>query len=100
VYLGSASGLGISPAWILERHQTNAYFGYSVGTAGDVNGDGYSDIIVGAPSNFAPNTAAAYIYLGSASGSAPAGPTWVVQSSTTAPFFVESVGTAGGVTVG
>jgi FG-GAP repeat len=37
-----------SPAWTAEGDQNNAYFGYSVGTAGDVNGDGYSDVIVGA----------------------------------------------------
>ena len=42
-------------------------FGYSVSSAGDVNGDGYSDIIIGAPLNDAGGTNAgrAYIYFGS-----------------------------------
>ena len=42
-------------------------FGYSVSTAGDVNGDGYSDVIVGAFGNDAGGTSAgrAYLYLSS-----------------------------------
>ncbi len=41
-------------------------FGYSVSTAGDVNGDGYSDVIVGAVFNSigGTNTGRAYIYFG------------------------------------
>ncbi|MBK6875343.1 MAG: FG-GAP repeat protein [Ignavibacteria bacterium] len=41
-------------------------FGYSVSSAGDVNGDGYADLIVGAPFNDAGglNAGRAYIYFG------------------------------------
>jgi hypothetical protein len=42
-----------SPAWIAEYTQTGDWFGWSVGTAGDVNGDGFSDVIVGAHSTMA-----------------------------------------------
>ncbi|MBX7041684.1 MAG: FG-GAP-like repeat-containing protein [Ignavibacteria bacterium] len=44
-------------------------FGLSVSTAGDVNGDGYSDIIVGAPFNDAggSNSGRAYIFFGGSS---------------------------------
>ncbi|HEX9656928.1 MAG TPA: FG-GAP-like repeat-containing protein [Bacteroidota bacterium] len=41
-------------------------FGVSVASAGDVNGDGYSDVIVGAPFAGAPDAGKAYIYLGGA----------------------------------
>ncbi len=49
LYLGSASGLATSAAWIAESDQAATFFGDSVATAGDVNGDGYDDVIVGAP---------------------------------------------------
>lgn len=34
---------------LLEGKQSGARFGYSAASAGDVNGDGYSDVLVGAP---------------------------------------------------
>ena len=67
IYLGSSSGLNTTPATSLSGYNSNDYFGVSVGGAGDVNGDGYSDVIVGA---YQTNSAigAVYIFLGSSSG--------------------------------
>lgn len=53
-------------------NQTNGYFAFVVNAAGDTNGDGYSDVLVGARSNDggagATSKGAAYIYLGSTTG--------------------------------
>src|SRR3989338_8866950 len=70
VYLGSSAGLALTPAWTAESDQASAYFGYSVSTAGDVNGDGYSDVIVGALyyDNGQANEGRAFVYLGSSAG--------------------------------
>ena len=98
VYLGSASGLASTPAWTAESDQASAHFGLSVATAGDVNVDGYSDVIVGAKdySNGQPNEGAAYVYLGSASGLA-ASPAWTAESNKAYAYFGNSVATAGDI---
>lgn len=68
LYLGSAAGLNTNPAKILEINQIEANFGISVAMAGDVNGDGRSDILVGAHryDNGQLNEGAAFLYYGNA----------------------------------
>jgi hypothetical protein len=76
VWLGSPSGLGANgtvanAATVLEENQASAKFGISVASAGDVNGDGFSDVIVGASAwDVTPNgnEGAAFVYKGSPTG--------------------------------
>ena len=49
LFYGSASGPSESPNWILDSDQSRTWLGWSVSAAGDVNHDGYDDLIVGAP---------------------------------------------------
>ena len=70
VYLGGGS-MNNSPDITMKGEATSNNFGFSVSSAGDVNGDGYSDLISGAPGYteiFTADTARgkSYIYLGSA----------------------------------
>ena len=97
-YLGSASGLATTAAWIAESNQASASFGHSVATAGDVNGDGYSDVLVGAWAydNGQADEGRAYAYLGSASGLATT-VAWTAEGDQTSAYFGGSVATAGDV---
>jgi hypothetical protein len=54
----------------LEADQSLAHLGTSVASAGDVNGDGYSDVIVGAEhyDSGEPQEGAAFVFLGGAAG--------------------------------
>jgi hypothetical protein len=98
VYHGSASGLSLTPAWTAEGDQANANLGYSVGTARDVNGDGFDDVIVGARSydNDQTDEGRAFVYHGSASGLSLI-PAWTAEGNQAGAFFSHSVGTAGDV---
>ena len=66
VYFGG-SGMDNIADETLTGATANDNFGISVSAAGDVNGDGYSDVIVGAYGNSAGGNAAgrAYLYLSS-----------------------------------
>lgn len=46
--LGSLTGTAAIPQRILEGAATSDSFGWSVAGAGDVNGDGYADLVIGA----------------------------------------------------
>ncbi len=98
VYPLEVDPLMTSPAWTAESNQVSANFGRSVATAGDVNGDGYSDVVVGAwlYDNVENDEGRAFLYLGSAAGLA-ASPAWTAESNQEFAFFGISVATAGDV---
>jgi hypothetical protein len=98
VYLGSPSGLSLTAAWSAESNQASALFGVSVSTAGDVNGDGFGDVVVGARQydNGQADEGRAFVYLGSATGLAAVA-AWTAESDQGAANFGRSVSTAGDV---
>ena len=68
LHLGGAAGLSIAPAVTLTGTGGSvAMFGSSTASAGDVNGDGYADVLVGARSARA-EAGQVYFYLGGAEG--------------------------------
>ena len=67
LYLGSPSGLSLQPAWSKEGEQEGDEFGYSVNFAGDLNGDGRSEVIIGAD-GYQTQTGKVYIFSGQLSG--------------------------------
>jgi hypothetical protein len=98
MYPGSATGLSIVADWRAEGPGPYASFGWAVGTAGDVNGDGYDDVIIGAGSLAHPQYAegGAYVYHGSAAGLST-GADWSAEGNRSGAYFGSSVGTAGDV---
>jgi hypothetical protein len=96
-YYGSPTGLSTTPNWTAEGDQDGEWFGHSVSTAGDVNGDGYADVIVGAPNPTHGTTLGmAFVYYGSATGLSPTAD-WVVQDTQPVSWFGRRVSTAGDV---
>ena len=73
---GIANGSPANAHAQLESDQSLAALGMSVASAGDVNGDGYADVIVGSSAydNGQSDEGAAFVFLGSASGVADGNP--------------------------
>jgi hypothetical protein len=100
VYFGGPSGLSSSPATVLSGEQAGSVFGMSASSAGDVNGDGYADVIVGAEyyrgsSSDDPQPGRAYLYLGSATGLG-ASPALILNApDTLSELFGATVASAG-----
>jgi hypothetical protein len=73
VFHGGAGGLAATASWTGNGTSEFQNYGFSL-SRGDLNGDGFSDLVVGAPSTSATR---AFAYFGSAAGvSATASVTW------------------------
>jgi hypothetical protein len=95
LFMGGPSGLNPVASWIGESGFAMDGYGYDASGAGDVNEDGYADILIGAPAS--DNNAMegrAYLYLGSAEGPGLE-PAWVAQDGTVSSSFGRSLSSAG-----
>jgi hypothetical protein len=97
-FFPARSPLSPTPDWIGEGDQESAGYGSSVNTAGDVNNDGYDDLIAGAVLFDITETSegAAFLYFGS-----PEGPSqshdWMILGGEFAAHAGSSVASAGDV---
>ncbi len=98
LYYGSSSGLSSTISWSAESNIPSSYFGYYLSSAGDVNGDGYSDVLVGAReiSNGQSREGALYAYYGSSTGLSLS-TSWYVESNVATSLLGNSVASAGDV---
>ncbi len=103
VYHGSSGGLSSTANWTAEADQASADFGYAVSAAGDVNGDGYSDLAIGARTydNGQTDEGAVFLWEGSATGLGangnPGNADWSVESDVANAEFGVSLASAGDV---
>ncbi len=88
VYLGGAGGVSVTPAAVLASPSEFDDFGMSVSSAGDLNGDGYADLLVGADE--AARLGVVYVFAGRATPLATA-PAVMLTGPMTATSFGWSV---------
>ncbi len=96
LYLGSRDGLRATPAWVMDGNQSDGQLGSAGGAAGDVNGDGYADIILRAPHFEAggADVGRVLVFHGSAQGPSQS-PAWIVEGSWSGVGFGSGAKSAG-----
>lgn len=93
VYFGGVTGVSAIPTNALMGEQVDAQFGREIAPAGDVNGDGYADVVVGtifATSAGRTQAGRMWLYLGGPSGLQPM-PARTWDGATTQAFFGNQV---------
>ncbi len=95
---GGADGLSGAAVGAIDGEQVREEFGFTVSSAGDVDGDGHDDILVGAPEHeiLGEPRGAAYLYLGSATG-IDTNAAWSVEGGAEGDRFGASLSCAGDV---
>ena len=96
VYLGSSNGVATVPSWTAVGEVAADRFGHAISPAGDVNGDGFADVLIGTSAASGARLGRAYVYLGGAGGLSSL-PSWTGFGETTSYDFGSSVSTAGDV---
>ena len=99
IFLGSADGVSMASQTRLKVTPgagEDQYFGASVAGAGDVNGDGYADVIVGAPLSSDEEAGQAFVLLEPMSGEYDVG-TDALTGDTEKGWFGSAVSGAGDV---
>jgi hypothetical protein len=96
VYLGAAGGLRSTPDWAAYGGANYAYMGWSLAGAGDVDDDGFDDLLVGmhGDDSGAADAGAAMLFSGSAAGLG-ATPSWTATGASTSANFGRAVAAAG-----
>lgn len=81
IYYGSPAGLSHEPDWVTYGENDSAGYGRCVSIAGDVNGDGYDDVLVGSHqySGTKVNEGKVYFYKGGPDGPETT-PSWTKTS--------------------
>ena len=99
VFCGSEVGLSLTPCWIGLGGQEGGSFGFSL-DGGDVNGDGFGDLIVGAPDfdhDAGVDEGAVFVYHGSAAGLPFLGASTILYGGTEFARFGYDVASGGNV---
>jgi hypothetical protein len=92
LFSGSVAGLSATASWNVLGDGVEA-FGYAVADVGDINNDGYDDVMVGAPLhayNSVNDRGRAYLYLGSSSGLS-INASWTMRGNASGDYFGTSI---------